>query len=75
MEYKEILGTWAIFIFCSFECLNNSHIHIYILPYAYKDLVALYLEVGRYNDLAGWYLQYDGLSLKKPEIPLGIIGQ
>lgn len=34
-----------------------------------------YLEVGWYNDLAGWYLQYDGLSLKKPEVPLGVVGQ
>lgn len=34
MEYKEILGTWAIFIFCSFECLNNSHMHTKILSHS-----------------------------------------
>ena len=37
--------------------------------------MALYLEVGWYNNFAGWYLQYDGLPLKKPEVPLGVVGQ
>lgn len=68
VEYKEIF----------MDLYNFNLLQLWLfkqLPYTYKDLMALYLEVGRYNDLAGWYLQYDGLSLKKPEIPLGIIGQ
>lgn len=38
-------------------------------------VMAFYLKVGRYNDFSGWYLQYNGLSLKKPEVPLGVVGQ
>lgn len=34
-----------------------------------------YLEVGWYDDLASRYLEYDGFSLKKPEVPLGVVGQ
>lgn len=34
-----------------------------------------YLEVRWYNDLASWYLEYNGLSLKQPEVPLGVVGQ
>lgn len=34
-----------------------------------------YLEVGWYNDLASWYLEYNGLSLEKPEVPLRVVGQ
>lgn len=37
--------------------------------------MAPYLEVGWNNDLAGWYLQYDSLSLKEPEVPLGVVDQ
>lgn len=39
------------------------------------DGIVLYLEVGRYDDFAGWYLEYNGLPLKKPEVPLGVVGQ
>lgn len=37
--------------------------------------LATYLKVRWNNDFAGWYLKYNGLSFKKPEIPLGVIGQ
>lgn len=32
--------------------------------------VGSYLKVGWYDDFAGWYLQYDSLAFKQPEIPL-----
>lgn len=32
-----------------------------------------YLEIWGYNDFASWYLQYNGLSLKKPQVPLRVI--
>lgn len=34
-----------------------------------------YLKIRWNNDFAGWYLKHDGLSLKKPEVPLGVVGQ
>lgn len=37
--------------------------------------MASYLEVWWYNDLASWYLEYNGLSLKEPEVPLGVVGE
>lgn len=39
------------------------------------DGTLLYLEVGWDDDLAGWYLEHDGLPLKQPEVPLGVVGQ
>lgn len=34
-----------------------------------------HLEVRRNDDFSRWDLQHDGLSFKKPQVPLGVIGQ
>lgn len=47
------------------------------VPSSHKttSVCKLYLEVGWNDDFSCRDLQHDGLSFKKPQVPLGVIGQ